>query len=368
MKQRKSRATVTRKVESVPAKKFVDEYIYRIDLDADYQRENVWSREDQERLIDSIYQNIDIPKLYLARIEGKKNFEFECIDGKQRMTALLNFFKPEQTGDSALTLKIGGERYTYDELTAELPQIAGKMDQFELTMVIYPQLDDLFLREIFRRLQLGVRLISGELLNSHTGAMRDFVYKDMGADAPFLRNTNLSLKRFSKQFTLAQICINSFSMAATGKFTRARYDDLEDFFREQYDLSKKDPNFVRIREVLALLDEQFGAKAAAISSRAIAVSAYLFVEQLYVNGHAKLAADFVDFYVELLAEIKASLRQLTRYHAPSNRVILEEFQKYISQASVEPYAVKRRHMFLETAFEYYRNAKTRGKIIGGDGR
>jgi hypothetical protein len=43
---------------------------------------------------------------------------------------------------------------------------------------------------------------------------------------------------------------------------------------------------------------------------------------------------------------------------------LEDFQKYISQASVEPYAIKRRNLFLEKAFEYYRDPRTNGKIIG----
>src|ERR1700674_2569220 len=94
-KQRKPTSGPGRELESISIKKFINDYIYRIDLDADYQREKIWSREDQERLLDSIVQNIDIPKIYLARVQGNENFDFECIDGKQRMTTLLSFFKPE---------------------------------------------------------------------------------------------------------------------------------------------------------------------------------------------------------------------------------------------------------------------------------
>lgn len=36
-----------------------------------------------------------------------------------------------------------------------------------------------------------------------------------------------------------------------------------------------------------------------------------------------------------------------------------------SQASVEPYAIKSKDRSLETAFEYYLDAKTKGRIIGG---
>lgn len=363
LKFRKSPSRPVRDLESIPIKKFIDDYIYRIDLDADYQREKIWSREDQERLIDSIVQNIDIPKIYLVRIQGNENFDFECIDGKQRMTTLLSFFKPEPE-ETPLTVRIAGEKYSYKRLQKDLPLLAKKIEDYELTFVIYQDLgDEEFLREIFRRLQLGVRLNAGELLKTYTGTMRDFVYKEMGKDAPFLKRTNLSEKRFSRQFTVAQICINSFSRAETGEFVRARYDDLGEFFKEKYNLSAKDENLIRIRKVLDLMDKQFGDKAKSISSRAVAVSAYLFAEELYLQKKVGLIADFAKFFVALLDEIKDNLSLLTKYQNPENTAVLEDFQKYISQASVEPYAIKRRHEFLDKAFQYYRSAKGKGKII-----
>ena len=84
---------------SLTVKDLIDEYIYMIDLDADYQREKIWSTADQKLLLDSIINDIDIPKLYLAGVEGNKQFDFECIDGKQRMMTLLAFFRPELERD-----------------------------------------------------------------------------------------------------------------------------------------------------------------------------------------------------------------------------------------------------------------------------
>jgi len=356
-------ARTSRELKSIPVKKFIDDYVYRIDLDADYQREKIWSRSDQEKLLDSIVQNIDIPKIYLAKIKDNENFDYECIDGKQRMLTLLSFVKPEPSEENPLTVRIAGEKYTYEDLKKDLPRIAGKIDDFELTFVIYPaNLDDEFLREIFRRLQLGIRLNSGELLKSQTGAMRDFVYEEMGRNAPFIGKTNLSEKRFSRQFTLAQICINSFSRNETGEFVRARYDDLEDFFKDKYDLKRNDEDLERIRSVLKLMDKRFAEEAFAISSRAVAVSAYLFVESLFLDNKSNLVGSFAKFFVSLLAEIKENLELLSKFDAPSNPTVLEDFQKYITQASVEPYSIKRRHSFLTEAFKYY--LKTKGKIIG----
>lgn len=358
-----SKAGPVRDLETISIKRFIDDYIYRIDLDADYQREKIWSREDQERLIDSIVQNIDIPKIYLARVKGNENFDFECIDGKQRMTTLLSFFKPEPD-EAPLTVRIAGEKYSYKRLQRDLPTLAKKIEDYELTFVIYQDLgDEEFLREIFRRLQLGVRLNTGELLKTYTGTIRDFVYKEMGKDAPFFRHTNLSERRFSRQFTLAQICINSFSRKETGEFVRARYDDLAEFFKDKYDLDGNDPHLVRIRKVLDLMDEKFEDGGNAITSRAVAVSCYLFTEELYTERKTGLIAEFSKFFVALLNAIKENLSLITKFQQPDNALVLEEFQKYIAQASVEPYAIRRRHEFLQKAFQYYRSSKGKGKII-----
>src|SRR5437879_5575055 len=102
----KDKSQITREIRPIRAKQFIDDYIYRIDLDADYQREKIWSRTNQECLLDSIVKNIDIPKLYLAQVNDSENFDYECIDGKQRMATLLNFFKPDQTGENPLTVRI----------------------------------------------------------------------------------------------------------------------------------------------------------------------------------------------------------------------------------------------------------------------
>lgn len=354
-----------RLVLPISVKSLIDDYIYRIDLDADYQRDRIWSRTDQERLLDSIITNIDIPKFYLAQVTGRKQYNYECIDGKQRMTTLLNFFKPEPN-DKPLTVKITEEKYTYTRLKKVLPKFAKKIEDFELTFVIYPEMEDNedFLREIFRRLQLGVRLNSGELLKSYTGAIRDFVFKEIGKDGPFVRHTSLSEKRFSRQFTLAQICINSFNRSKTGEFGRARYEDLSDFFKENDGLEKNDNDLMRIREVLKLMDKHFGDEAKCISSRAVAISAYLFVENLHENDKTPLVPNFVKFYVKMLNEIKANMDLLRRFKTPNNRQIMEEFQKYILQASVEQNSISRRDEFLRKAFSHYLAPKTKGEIVG----
>jgi hypothetical protein len=111
------------------------------------------------------------------------------------------------------------------------------------------------------------------------------------------------------------------------------------------------------------MDKDFGQEASAISSRAIAVSAYLFAERLFLDGKKSSISKFATFYVALINEIQKNLKRLTKFQSPENKSILEDFHKYVSQASVEPYSVKRRQLFLERAFSYY---QSKGKIIGSN--
>src|SRR5438093_1309183 len=132
----------TRELENVTLKEFIDSYIYRIDLDADYQREVIWSRKQQLELLDSIVKDIDIPKIYLVEVTDSKQYDYECIDGKQRMTALLNFIKPDARGASPLTVEVVGKNYTYEELESKHPTIAKDIDKYKLSFTIYKPFHD----------------------------------------------------------------------------------------------------------------------------------------------------------------------------------------------------------------------------------
>lgn len=358
-------STSGRILKNITVKEFIDDYIYRIDLDADYQREKIWSQKQQKLLLDSILRDIDIPKIYIVEVKDNQPFDYDCIDGKQRMTTLLRFFKPEQNEESPLTVRHYEKEYTYKKFKKEHPKDAKTIEDYVLSFTIYKSLDEEFVTEIFRRLQMGIRLNSGELLKTRIGTIRDFIYKEMGNRGPFFRYTNLSEKRFSRPFTLAQICINSFAMAKPdAAFVRARLQDIEDFFEKNHDIDKNDENLMRIRKVLKHMDAVFKKGSASISSRAVAVTAYLYAEELFKGNRIDEMVKFAKFFMELLEEIKDNLDLIAKYDKPTNPYVIDGFQKYITQASVEPYSIKRRHEFVKSAFEYYLQPKTKGKIIG----
>ena len=72
-------------------------YSYGIDLDPEYQRGYVWSPEDEESLIDSIFNNCDIGKFVLINKDCDDDPCYEVLDGKQRINTILRFFEDRFT-------------------------------------------------------------------------------------------------------------------------------------------------------------------------------------------------------------------------------------------------------------------------------
>ena len=76
--------------------------IDNIELDPPYQRRaDIWPQRNQQFLIDTIVNNFDIPKFYVADFTSvnaafdKSGKLYSVIDGKQRFEAIFKFFKDE---------------------------------------------------------------------------------------------------------------------------------------------------------------------------------------------------------------------------------------------------------------------------------
>ena len=64
-----------------------------LNLNAEYQREHVWSLEQKQQLILSIFNGLPINNISL--VHNDKNHTIEVVDGKQRITAIYGFFNNE---------------------------------------------------------------------------------------------------------------------------------------------------------------------------------------------------------------------------------------------------------------------------------
>jgi len=65
-----------------------------VEMDVEYQRGHVWTKADKIELIDSIFNNIDIGKfVFIQRDFGTNGKLYEVLDGKQRLTAITEFYE-----------------------------------------------------------------------------------------------------------------------------------------------------------------------------------------------------------------------------------------------------------------------------------
>ncbi len=113
------------------------------------------------------------------------------------------------------------------------------------------------------------------------------------------------------------------------------------------------------------MDRGLASVASTISSRTVAITAYFFVEDLYNNDQEDLVPAFAKFYQLLLSKINEDLTRLAKnYERPKHPRLLEDFQKYISQASVEPYAIGLRHRFLKEGLRVLPQAQNKGPVSG----
>ncbi len=297
-----------------------------------YQRGLVWDDERRRYLIDSIFRGIDIPKLYM---ELRNDDEWDCIDGHQRIEAILGFF------DGAYEY----QGSTFEDLSDE---DKTTFETYKLTISEVHEIDEEEIRLLFTRLQLGVPLNSGEKLNAIKSNMGEFV-KAM-TNHPFIRRVSIPSRRFAREQVCAQICNNSTYLNHSQDFRNSKYEDLEILYRSRADFDLNGTEAIGINKNLENLDTIFGLSAAQITNRASVVSIFLWVEELSeqgeLHGNEKTIKNFYPRFLEAVRdEARAGLDATNRF--------LLSYQSRINQAADTKVAVRERHRMVKQAFEHY---------------
>ena len=66
---------------------------FGVDIAPFYQRDLVWTQEDKEKLIESVFHNVDIGKFVFIENDYRKDgLSYEILDGKQRLVALTDYY------------------------------------------------------------------------------------------------------------------------------------------------------------------------------------------------------------------------------------------------------------------------------------
>jgi len=322
----------------------------------DYQREpKLWRLKDKQLLIDSILNDIDIPKIYFYKV-GTNEY-YEVVDGQQRLWAIWEFIGNEYEYEYEYEIKKGIRR-KFKELD---PKLREKIFSYKLQITVITDVSEEYLRKLFLRLQLGLLLNTGEKLHASTGLMRNFVFDEM-VKHPFIKSVKIADRRFAKETLSAQICINSFSRKKIHAFSRTRYEDLNYFFKDYAELEGNELDFFETRcrfiiSVFDQLDNYFKKKASALRNRSFILSVYLFVEELVEKDQGdkinEIMPTFVKFVVEFLKRLKTEAR--TGFNRKNEELYI--FESYLSNAPGERYQIERRHEKLKEFFKYFQDKR-----------
>ncbi len=163
-----------------------------LDLEADYQRDEVWSPEKKTSLIQSILGGVTIPSIIINEmIDSEGNEKKIVIDGKQRLSAIRDFkknlvlFYNEQEPD---------KKCKFSSLSSKYQDI---FDDYSINCTIYKNLTNEEERDIFQRINYGVNLSIGETLKGMKTKIIPEIIKVKDDISKYLRNWHIKQRRES---------------------------------------------------------------------------------------------------------------------------------------------------------------------------
>lgn len=152
-----------------------------------YQRSEVWSKDKQQLLIDSIIKGYNVPPLFLIEHNGI----YDIVDGQQRVLSIIHFLNGE----------LNLNKYSYpdlyslsiDELAVKEKKLYEDIITYSIDANVIHNVDDNTARTMFLRQQLGMPLTPGEKIRANYGYARDYVIEI--SEHPIFKSSKISKNR-----------------------------------------------------------------------------------------------------------------------------------------------------------------------------
>jgi Protein of unknown function DUF262 len=208
-----------------------------IEFDPPFQRSGkLWSNADKAYLIDSILNEYDFPKLYLADFTyagsalNLTEKQFSVIDGRQRLDAIFGFIEDQYAladdfvyeNDLALDLK----GLTYSELRLAHPKVALVFEQFNLPVMSVITDDTAKINQLFVRMNRNKPLTGAEIRNAMKGAVPPAI-RSIASHVFFTEKCSFAINRGQDKNVAAKLLVLSHS----NQFVNTKKTDLDSFVK-----------------------------------------------------------------------------------------------------------------------------------------
>lgn len=198
-----------------------------IELTPVWQRGPAWKRPRQVLLIDSILRGMDIPKVYLRKLNHGM-FTHDAVDGQQRLRAIWQFHSGQLELIHPDPLppieeeEIHGKRF--NQLS---PKLKSRFEKFKVSIGEITASKTGEIRNLFARLQMGVSLNPAELRNAMDGPLR-YSIDSTARLHPFFTECKISADRFKH----LDYAAHAYAMAAYQGLKDIKAPDLRGMISE----------------------------------------------------------------------------------------------------------------------------------------
>lgn len=318
------------------------------------QREGkIWSSEQKQNLIDSLYNDYDIPKIYFRK-ESKNPSIWWLVDGQQRIESIVDFLNNKfslATDITSIPKYIQGK--LYKQLT---PADKNKIGSRSLDAVIFEAEEDDEEEDMFLRLNNGTPLNAAEKRNAIKGEFRDSI-KNISKHKFFKNKVNFSPKRYAYDAVCAQLAAITLANGPTsckGAALRKLYNNYK-VFPEKNKIEKE------IKKILNEMDKIFESKEPFLK-RFYVVTIYTLL--YFFNKHYSLAGirykEIYNFFKEFEKQ-KIENTNLTDEDDKFQPDLYEFYEKSVNSPDGED-GIKARHQIITKRFlSYFQNLPLKDK-------
>ena len=257
-----------------------------------YQRQSaVWSLDKQQLFIDSLFNDFDIPKLYLHDLRGKHGrYQYAIIDGKQRLQTLWRFLDDDFRLGTAFDIfdppkgrkPLPEPGDSFAKLSDEWKELF-KAKHLDVVLVHDATEDDI--EELFSRLNNGEALNAAEKRNAMGGDMCELI-RQISKHRFFTGYASFSNSRFQHLEAAAKLLlIQKTEEVGKDIFCDLKKKFLDGLVDENKKMSgaKKARLRKKVQEQLDILTRIFTQKDPILAKQASLPLYYLFSKVLFAH-------------------------------------------------------------------------------------
>ena len=258
-----------------------------------YQISPVWNDNKKQLLIDSILRGYDLPKFYIRRTPKDKIYEFEVIDGQQRMRAIWEFLDNRFYINN---LHVHGIDLNGKYFKDFNEKFENDFKQFKLSFTLIEKATQEEIRSLFARLQMGVSLNPAELRHAIASNLGNIVQMTVENHKFFSKECKIKDNRYTHQDYLDHVV----AMIFYGDKYDLKAPQLKKMY-EEYSSAKSDvlsPKFRIINDILDWMYDINSCSNGIFKNKWGFVDTFHFLNENYSSIETINANDFANNLVQ----------------------------------------------------------------------